>query len=140
MKLNKSWTYYLIRKLFGMKLIKVIDYHSNDPIYLDPSDVSTLTMVYDFNGGVNYTYTISHHSGPGYGGAGGGGYIQGPVSNIPSSKTNARVSMQLKNGTNFQIKEHIEIVAALVEGRDPGPATVLYGEASGNESKQDTPT
>lgn len=141
MKLNeKLQQYYLIRKLFNMKLVKVHDYYSNDPIYFDPADVSNLTMAYDFSGG--NVYTIVHHGGGGYGSPGTqvGGSIGGQLSQVAPTKSHRRVAITLKNGAQWQVKEHAEIIVALIEGRDPGPATVLYGEANGNESKQDQPT
>jgi hypothetical protein len=117
-----------------MKLIKLTDFFQNDPMYLDPEQVTQVTMAYDDS---NYNSGPIFYATPNAGGN--GGYTTVSPTSV-TNKSNPRTMLTLKNETTWQVKEHIEIVAALVEGRDVSAAIVLYGKTDGNESKKDTPT
>lgn len=88
----------------GKVLTKLTNYHTGEPVYVD---LAALV-------GVDTEY-VDHYS---------------AVSNNTVQVKNGGATRLLFPNAQFIVSEHVQVIIALIEGRDPAPAQIIYGHKS----------
>lgn len=86
-------------------LTKLTNYHTKAPVYVDLNEVMVIDTDY-----------VDH-------------YTQGSTGNTFTSSQQEATRLLFSNA-QIIVAEHIQVIIALIEGRDPSPAQVMYGRKS----------
>ena len=89
-------------------LTKFINVENNKPVYID------LSLVSGIEAEIKYTPYVPNY-----------GSMSNTATIVPQEVSCTRLTMD--NGSQFMVMEHYLELLALVEGRSPGPAQVIYG-------------
>lgn len=98
------------KKTNTSRIIKLIDAKDGATVYISPAQVAALKenrkQYVDPNGVNQYVGSISNYD-----------YVH----------PDTQCTVYLNNGMQFQVREHIAIVTAMLKGEDPAPAEVIFG-------------